>query len=202
LRCNSSQYGNSIPLYATEGGDNLFGANFVSKWITDSLSLSVQQHDISNYSMSRNDQNITVYEAQVKTTEQACISKSVLYDVNVTFPRGVQKLEYRLSDEDDMREKWHDARDIWSSLPTSSTLSLTIPAEPQEAENWNQKVLGALPAFNEWAILDALGGLLEGISTMEWSSRVVNLDDQGHTTTTDHDWESFQGGLSNESAFF
>ncbi|KAI4676695.1 uncharacterized protein J4E84_009530 [Alternaria hordeiaustralica] len=76
LRCNSSQYSNSIPLEETDPRA-LSGDVFVSKWLPDLLSLSVQQHNISDYSISRNNQNITVYEAHVETTEQACIPKSV-----------------------------------------------------------------------------------------------------------------------------
>ncbi|KAI4616751.1 hypothetical protein J4E80_006026 [Alternaria sp. BMP 0032] len=51
----------------------------------------------------------------------------------------------------------------------SSVIRLTLPADPQAAQDWNQKVLGALPAFNEWAILDALGSFLEGVNTIVWA---------------------------------
>ena len=196
LRCNSSQFDNSIPLKETDPRA-LSGDVFVSKWLTDSLSLSVQQHNISDYSISRNNQNITVYEAHVETTEQTCISKSVLYDVNITFPRGVQKLEYYLSDEKHMRKKWYDASEFYPGRLTSSALSVTIPADPQAARHWNTKVLDALPVFNEWAILDALGILLDGVgkeeSTNHDSSRCGPLTARDNKTTTKRcdDWRTF-----------
>jgi len=201
LRCSSSQYGNYISLYASEPATDLRGAVFVVKWQTYSLSLFVQQHNISSYSISRSDQNATDYKAHVETTEQACISKSVLYDVNITFPRGVQKLEYHLSDEEDMREKWFDA-DYDEFLPgrlTSSALSLTIPADPQAARDWNTKVLDALPVFDKWAILDALGSLLEGDSTLEWAGRYppnCQLTAQHNKTATKEcgDWNTLSDG--------
>jgi hypothetical protein len=161
LRCETLHYNSSIPLESTDF-NTLTGAVFVSEWLTDSLSFFVKQHNISSYSILHSAQNTTSYEAHVETVEQSCGPKSVLYNVNVTFPRSVQKLEHHLSDEKELLKKWQDAEDSYPGSQSSSTLSLILPAEPQAARDWNQKVLDALPAFNEWALLDALGSLLKG----------------------------------------
>jgi hypothetical protein len=109
------------------------------------------------------DHNTKSYQADVETTELVCGPKSVLYNVHVSFPRGVQKIEYGISDENALLKKWKEAADVnlWSNS-SWATMSLTLPAQQQAARDFNQKMIDALPAFNQWALLDALGSLLDG----------------------------------------
>ncbi|KAH5159599.1 hypothetical protein HBH69_060440 [Parastagonospora nodorum] len=127
---------------------------FVSEWLEDSLLFSVKEHNVSSWSIVHDDRNKTSYEAYVETIEQSCTPKSVLYNVNVTSLRSVQSLEHHLSDEKEMPKKWNGSQ---------TGMTLDVPAERHAARDWNQMVLDMLPAFNEWALLDALGSSLEGV---------------------------------------
>lgn len=170
FRCNVSTYNSSIPLEYDKTFSTLSGAVFVSAWLNDSLTLSVKQHNISSYSVLQNDQNTTSYQAHVETTERSCSPKSVLYNADVSFPRGVQKIEHRLSDEKEILNKWKEEDDnhTWGDQ-TWATMSLILPAEQQAIQDYNQKVSDTLPAYNQWALLDALGSLLDGVYHEEFS---------------------------------
>lgn len=163
LRCDVSTYNSSIPLEYDEEYHTLSGAVFVSAWNKDSLTLSIKHHNISSFSTVLSDHNTKSYQADVETTELVCGPKSVLYNVHVSFPRGVQKIEYGISDENALLKKWKEAADVnlWSNS-SWATMSLTLPAQQQAARDFNQKMIDALPAFNQWALLDALGSLLDG----------------------------------------
>jgi hypothetical protein len=80
---------------------------------------------------------------------------SVLYDVDISFPRGVQKIERSQSNVEALVEK----ADV---LGEDNSLVLILPPEPQALQEWHQKVVTTLPVVNEWALLDALGELLVG----------------------------------------
>jgi hypothetical protein len=134
--------------------DWVSAAVFVSEWLEETLLFSVKQHNVSRWSIVHDDQNKTSYKAHVETIEQSCTPKSVLYNVSVTSLRSVQSLEHHLSDEKEMLKKWNDSQ---------TGMTLDLPAEPYAARDWNQRVLDTLPAFNEWALLDALGSSLEGV---------------------------------------
>ncbi|KAF2877373.1 hypothetical protein BDV95DRAFT_144558 [Massariosphaeria phaeospora] len=151
FRCKTSRYNHSIPMeYRPD--DGITSAVFVSEWHEDALTLSVKQRKLGNYSIVHSTPNTTRYEAHVETLEQSCGPVSVFYHVDVTFPRGVQTIQHYLSDEKDMPKK----------AGAYDDLNLTLPAQPQTARAWNQRVLAALPIYNEWALLDALGSLLVG----------------------------------------
>jgi hypothetical protein len=77
----------------------------------------------------------------------------VLYDVDLSFPRGLRKIEHSLSNERALLGK----ADI---LDQEGLLILYLPPEPQALEDWKQKVATAIPIANEWVLLDALGRLL------------------------------------------
>ncbi|CAN9172688.1 unnamed protein product [Alternaria alternata] len=159
--------------------------------------LDSTQHDFPKLSfgginfqagVSLNVNGETLYEGP-----SAVSPKSVLYNVNVSFPRGVQKIEYGLSDENAMRKKWKEAADVnlWSNS-SWATMGLTLPAEQQAARDFNQKMLDALPAFNQWALLDALGSLLDGeyheVSTNHGSCIQRTNPENGIVTEDCADW--------------
>jgi hypothetical protein len=157
--CAISRYHSSIPLLFSPNNpdhpdypDLLEGLVFDSKWDLMSLLYSVIQHRIGNYTIQRGSQNITTYTAFVETIEQSCRADSVLYDVNVTFPRGVQKFEHSLSDARPLLTPMNIGKDY-------GLLWFKLPPEPQDQ---NHGIAALLPIFNEWALLDALGHQLTG----------------------------------------
>jgi hypothetical protein len=167
LRCTVSRYNGSIPLQYTLNDVAMTGLVFVSEWDPESLLYSVTQHQIGNLTM-RGPQNVTSYEAIVETTsyeaivettKQSCESVSVLYAVDVTFPRGVQTIQHSLSDVRALPKK----EDIFDKVDNiMPTMALDLPPEPLALQDWHQRVLAALPISNEWAVLDALGSVLTG----------------------------------------
>jgi hypothetical protein len=164
LRCTVSRSNGSIPIdYTTEGVgstfDKLTGLVFESEWNAYSLLYYVTQHQIGNYTVQRSPWNVTSYEASVETTEQSCEAMSVLYAVEVTFPRGIRTIQHSLSDIKSL-PKHYDILDKHQVFSTYPGIELIFPSEPQELEDWHQKVLAAIPISNEWALLDALGSLL------------------------------------------
>jgi hypothetical protein len=167
LRCELSKYNISIPLeYRTidtteKPTDALTALVFESEWDRKDLSYSVTQHNINNYTVQRTTKNITVYQAIVNTTKQSCRSVSVLYDVEIDFPRGVQTIQHSFSDEREL-PKMKEVFDDDESNGGYPESWLVLPSGSQGLQNWHQKVLAALPVSNEWALLDALGSVLSG----------------------------------------
>jgi hypothetical protein len=162
LRCNISRSSGSIPLEQITDditeifNDSLVGLVFVSEWNSSSLSYSVTQHQIGNYTVQRSSQNVTNYKAIVETTEQSCEAVSALYAVEVAFPRGIRTIQHSLSDIKSM-PKWKDIHD-----DGTPGIELVLPPESPALEDWLQRVHAAIPISNEWALLDALGSVLTG----------------------------------------
>jgi hypothetical protein len=163
LRCTVSRRSGSIPLeYRTQGNekhpdDVMTGSVFVSEWNSNSLFYSVTQHQIGNYTVQRSPRNVTSYEASVETTKQSCEAMSVLYAVDVTFPRGIRTIQHSLSDIRSL-PKYNDIFDN-DEIPG---IGLAIPLESQALEDWHERILAAIPISNEWALLNALGSVLTG----------------------------------------
>jgi hypothetical protein len=147
----------------TQGNDNehddvIIGLVFLSKWDWKSLLYSVTQHHIGNYTVQRSPRNVTSYKATVETTEQSCEAVSVLYAVEVTFPRGIRTIKHSLSDTKPL-PKHKDILDKENGVPF---IELVFPPESRALEDWHRRIRAAIPISNEWALLDALGSLLEG----------------------------------------
>jgi hypothetical protein len=164
LRCTVSRSSGSIPLeYITQNNDDerddaLIGLVFVSKWDPEPLLYSVTQHQIGNYTIQRSPRTVTSYEAIVETTEQSCKAMSVLYAVEVTFPRGVRTIQYSLSDIKPLPGQ----KDILDEDSGIHGIELVLPPKSGALEDWHQRVLAAIPISNEWTLLDALGSVLTG----------------------------------------
>jgi hypothetical protein len=177
FHCTSSAYNHSLdlrdPLY--DSTNLLLTPEFASEWHTPAsdehiLKYSVRKHSLESVTVIRRPDNITTYEAQLETFEQSCWPKSMLYNVTISFPRGVRKIEHTLSDA----RAVPDPKDIYDHpLPYlaggNNSIYMALPAEPKALEEWNQKILTALPVLNEWVLLDALGSILPG------HSRVANI---------------------------
>jgi hypothetical protein len=161
LRCNVSQSSGSIPLeYASPEDDKKnVGLVFVSKWNSKSLSYSVTQHQVGGFTIQRSPRNVTSYEGIVETTEQSCEAISVLYAVEVTFPRGIRTIKYSLSDVRSLPKQNDLFENVAGIFPG---IGLVLPPEPQALEDWHQRILAAIPISNQWALLDALGSVLRG----------------------------------------
>jgi len=113
------------------------------------------QHNIGNFTEERGMNSSIVWIANTVVKEQVCNAQSRLYNVNVTFPRGVQTVTYLRSDAEALVRPI----DIFGQ---GRTLALELPPEKQALQSWSRELSTAVPASSEWAILDTLGTLIEG----------------------------------------
>jgi hypothetical protein len=142
--------------------DALTALVFSSEWNSSTLLYSFKQHNINkNYTISQDSQNTTTYEASADTTEMSCSAVSVLYDVEVRFLRGVRTIRHSMSDMKTTLSP-ADARhtyDPWyATKPASSNYSLSTL---KEFHDWCKRSMVLFPLSNEWALLDALGTILQ-----------------------------------------
>jgi hypothetical protein len=150
LRCSIVRRNISVPIDGTPFNDGLV---FESKWDSKSLLYSIRQHRLGLGDPKQDLRNITSYVAE--SMQQSCEPVSVLYIVDLSSPRGLRKVDLSFSDTQPLlkKDQVFDGND---------EVSLALPPEPQALQDWQQKVVTALPAVNEWALLDALGELLVG----------------------------------------
>jgi len=130
---------------------------FKSTWDQEHLIYSSKQYVISNYTVQGDLSNEIVGEANCRVDEQVCIAQSVLYDVTITFPRGVQTVDYSFGGARALPRKVE-------ALGAESALRLELPPKSQAYKEWYDELSTIIPNSNEWAILDALGALIEGTS--------------------------------------
>lgn len=173
LRCTVFQNHGPSPLEYSRHNHTMFAGEmtaklvFVSEYNSFSLFYSVTQHQIANVTVRRSSHNVTSYEAFVETKRQSCEAVSVLYAVDVTFPRGIQTIQHILSDEKPL-PKEEDIFDDLGNLPLatgdsgSPQMGLILSPESLAPQDLRQRLLAALPISNEWALLDALGSVLTG----------------------------------------
>lgn len=167
FNCTVSQYNDSIPIeYRTLSKANLAhdvitGLVFASQWDSASLSYSVIQHRIGNYTVQISHENFISYKAFVEMTEQSCELMSVLYAVDITYPRGIQSFQYSLSDMRSLPKR----KDVYNKLPKrfeDEGLWITQQPAPQVLQHWREEMLATWLNSNEWALGDALGSVLSG----------------------------------------
>jgi hypothetical protein len=169
FRCTTVQYNISVPLDGTPYNGGLI---FESKWDSQSL-----QYTVSKDRVNTNPQDLWNYN--VELTEQTCEPVSVLYDVDISFSGGARRIEHLQSNVEALLKKG----DV---IDDSGLLVLTLPPELQALQDWHQKVITALPAANEWALLDALGGLLPG----KFYDKSHFAFPDGCKTETNRTWDS------------
>jgi hypothetical protein len=87
------------------------------------------------------------------------MAQSVHYDVHVTFPRGVQTVSYSIGDAKVPLTQIDMLR-----AGSEFGLRIELPPEAEVFQDWYRELSRFIPASNEWAILDALGTLIEGTS--------------------------------------
>jgi hypothetical protein len=98
-----------------------------------------------------------IWNLHVVVNEQVCECLSALYNVGVTFPRGVQTVNYSLSDARKLPRKV----DIYNTIDISAAygdpnrnpskfygLQLKLPPKPEALQDWHQKVSTAIPVSN------------------------------------------------------
>jgi hypothetical protein len=172
FRCTSlPDYNNTIPL-DYYGPDSLITPTFVSKWDRESrwnLDLqdvplySIAKHVLRTWTTQRTSKNVTSFEGFRTSAEQICKPLSVLYDVNISYPRGIQTVQYTRSDMKMlslMRDYYKIGYRIDSDLGYTG-FYLRLPADAQALQDWNHRMRILLPLATEWALLDALGEVLE-----------------------------------------
>jgi hypothetical protein len=170
LRCTVSQYNNSFPIETSSLGihDALVAPAFESKWdwgsscyrsSQDAPLYTVDYHNTLWFTAQRTSNNVTSFKGFRETHEQICKPHSVLYDVNISFPRGVQTVRHSRSNWE-LLSSLADYGDFHGDGRTGE-LDLLPPPEEQALQDWNHRMQALLPLANEWALLDALGYMLE-----------------------------------------
>jgi hypothetical protein len=120
---------------------------------------SVAYHNTPTFTPQRTSNNVTSFKGFRETFKQICKPQAVLYKVNISFPRGLQTVQHSKSN--------------WE-LPSASTdygnfdgggltreLELPLLADGQALQDWNHRMQVLFPLANKWALLDALGRMLE-----------------------------------------
>jgi hypothetical protein len=173
LRCTGpSYYNNTSPLEDYAGQDflrrMLSTPGLVSKWDWDSRWFTGMQ-EAPLYSITKHEPltvtawcpsiNSTSFEILRATTELICKPYSVLYDVKVSFPRGIQTIQHTTSDIKPLTLMREYCDSVNSTLGYASVV--VVPADAQALEAWNRRLHILLPLATEWALLDALGATLE-----------------------------------------
>jgi hypothetical protein len=126
---------------------------------------SIAKHKPLNFTERHTSGNATSYGYEIlrSTAEMTCKPHSVLYDVTVSFPRGIQTVQHTTSDV----KLLSPMRDC-SALPSDRLKhyglvwgQLMFLLDPQSLQDSNQRMRNLVSLSNEWALLDALGSLLE-----------------------------------------
>jgi hypothetical protein len=206
LRCTSlSYYNNTSPLeyYSPkEVGDlpSLVTPIFVSKWdwesrwhqdSQDAPLYTVATHEITNYTAQRTSKNETSFQGFGTTVEQSCKPYTVLYDVNVSFPRGIQTIQYSRSNLEKLASMMGYAHAFNISGVTMEILAL--PAEANVLQAWNDRMHTLLPLANQWALLDALGVSLE---------ETIYVLEKGFNRQRGQTWCHLSSNSTNGTTFF
>jgi hypothetical protein len=175
----------------------LVGPSFASIWdwesrwdqgSRDAPLYSVAKHDPLTYTSRRTSQNESSYEVLHETAELTCKPNSVLYDIKVSFPRGIQTVQYTTSDVKPLSPIWvstdtqvdldmPEGTKAQSLDPDHFTLSLVLPADTQALEDWNRRMRILFPLTNQWTLLDALELVLQDKIFSKYTRVVPTYDD-------------------------
>ncbi|KAH6870614.1 hypothetical protein BKA58DRAFT_385377 [Alternaria rosae] len=157
FRCTTAQYNSTLPLdYISPS--RLQAPIFTTAWDQERLMYMSKQCDIANYTVQRDPSiGALVWAANCVVKEQICIAESVLYNISVMFPRGIQTVDYSFSGSKALSRKA-------DALGAESRLELELPPKTQAFQDWYRELSTIIPVSNEWAILDAMGALIEGTS--------------------------------------
>ena len=156
FRCTTTRY-NSTLVLDYKPWEYIEALRFTTAWDRERLIYTSRQFYITGYTVKRELSGDLAGEANCMVEEQICIAQSVLYNASITFPRGIQTVDYTTSDS-----KAHSR--IVNARGAKPALSLVLPPDTQALHDWYQDLSSAIPASNEWALLDALGTLIEGKS--------------------------------------
>jgi hypothetical protein len=156
FRCTTANHNITVPLDGTVYNNGLV---FVSKWESESLRYSIAQHSIE---VLRNNQSVNLTHYSIGFMEQSCETVSMLYDVEVSFPRGLRQIKHSCSNAEPFENKSRMLGPTWYIPSPNLYTMLKLPAEAQVIHIWNQQVISLIPIVNQWALSDAMGELLVG----------------------------------------
>jgi hypothetical protein len=117
----------------------LTGVNFSASYQSEAQLFSVSRGDFHNIITKHNLDNTTTYEALMEVTEQSCTPYSMLYNVDISFPRGIRTITHTISNPktlpnmDNIYDKY-DLRGPWG-------IYLDFPAKPHALEEWHQRII-------------------------------------------------------------
>ena len=156
FRCTTANYDSSLKIdYSSSSKQSLQAPIFTTAWDREGLIYSSRQYDITNYTVRRNLSGELVWHVNCVVKEQICTAQSVLYSVTVAFPRGIQTVDHSFSDAQKLSRKVIGCGE-------EPRFRLDLPPETQAFKDWYQELSTVVPVSNEWAVLDALGALIEG----------------------------------------
>lgn len=140
----------------------------------DSPLYSVAKHTPLTYTL-RDFQNETSWEVLRTTSKLNYKPQTVRYDVQVSFPRGVQTVRYDTSDVKPLSPigVYTDTVTNYFILGENQpqTVSMNLPADTHAVQDWNDRTRIIFSMYNEWTLLEALGSLLQDkiyISNLGW----------------------------------
>jgi hypothetical protein len=163
FRCTVSQHNSTIPMEYGEVDSGQYRGPYLrylafSSTFSTPASPTPMQAESLLYSASQYSLHSIIEKRSLNNT--SCKPYSMLYDVTISFPRGVRTIEHNISDSKVLPIP-KDVLDENVPKNWPPGLYLSTYAEPQALEEWRQRALALVPVFNEWAILDALGTVLD-----------------------------------------
>jgi hypothetical protein len=222
LRCTGPSYYNNTSPLTYYGGEDvgyrlLSTPALVSKWDWRSRWL-LETRDAPLYSITKHEpltltarcasSNSTSFEILRATTELICKPYSVLYDVKVSFPRGIQTIQHTTSDMKTLTSMTEYCDNPGNSSGYADLV--IVPADAQAARDWDRRMRILLPLATEWALLDTLGPILEDTFHERGLSTFLDPDNQwcnestiwtnGTTFSISGEWTSYVRVVMNASS--
>jgi hypothetical protein len=170
FQCNTSTYRENLNMTTDDRiHPKSTGPAFISTWLSDGSIFSVKKYVMDHvYASQRNGSKRT---GVVDVEHFQCRGVSVLFDLRVTHPNGIQEIERNISDLQPLKH-----------FPYKIATGVSMPPLPytntshygEDVRNLTQSVAKLVPAMNERALLDAFGYLVESRSNQTCFGRNQN----------------------------
>ncbi|KAH7113254.1 hypothetical protein B0J11DRAFT_619389 [Dendryphion nanum] len=147
------------------------------------------------------------FKAKVKQSQLVCRSRTAWYEIKVSYPRGVQKIDYFLLSQSPLPKDppWEESRwrtEAWTVETFIGNLTRQEYARwpwsrerndktkyPQVVRDWITKTADILLLYNQYALLDSLGILIQytyrvsySVNPLKCKNEDDRLDDGSNVT--------------------